>query len=507
MNVKKSLNVKFDGSPPPTKLSPLVDDEVGEEEATKNNTKVVNNNNKEDESIEVDEFVNIKESKNHPLDQVILSSIQRVSGVLFCFDSTLSVLFSMGSFRSKDDDVLKISTSIFITNFLETFSAKDLFLTCQQYGHVVDSFIPVKRSNGDQAGSSTKDRSFINMLKGVSDTCPAIVIEDDCLLNKDLSVALMGRVNEFSSLLNIKNALMNEGFVDINVRYLGELWIHLEFSNTNTRDAFSANMSAHSWFSVLRPASNDFFIDGRIVWVEVEGVPFKLWSGNTFNRISSKWGKLIDIDDKEGNYFHSKRLCVHTKIQSNIFKTFTIIYRGKVFWVKAKEVPGWEPDFLEESDEDVQSEEDLVNGDDEKLAGAEKSAGVDKPIGVDKSAGMDNVKESESRDHPPGFTPSGAENFNSFIMNAGLDEVLLGGSAFTWCHKSASKMSKLDCFLVSENLLALYPNISAITLDRFLSDHRPILLRESSHDYGPCPFRFYHYWLEIDGFSKLVNDS
>ncbi|GJX53518.1 retrovirus-related pol polyprotein from transposon TNT 1-94 [Tanacetum coccineum] len=35
------------------------------------NTKVVNNNNEEDESIEVDEVVNIKESKNHPLEQVI----------------------------------------------------------------------------------------------------------------------------------------------------------------------------------------------------------------------------------------------------------------------------------------------------------------------------------------------------------------------------------------------------------------------------------------------------
>ncbi|GJZ23073.1 hypothetical protein Tco_0560532 [Tanacetum coccineum] len=56
-------------SPPPTKLSPLVDDDVGEEEAIKKNTKLVNNNNEEDESIEVDEIVNIKESKNHPLDQ------------------------------------------------------------------------------------------------------------------------------------------------------------------------------------------------------------------------------------------------------------------------------------------------------------------------------------------------------------------------------------------------------------------------------------------------------
>ncbi|GKA27084.1 retrovirus-related pol polyprotein from transposon TNT 1-94 [Tanacetum coccineum] len=71
MKVKESLNVTFDESPPPTKLSPIVDDDVGEEEATKNNTKVANNSNKEDESIEVDEVVNIKESKDHPLEQVI----------------------------------------------------------------------------------------------------------------------------------------------------------------------------------------------------------------------------------------------------------------------------------------------------------------------------------------------------------------------------------------------------------------------------------------------------
>ncbi|GJX36728.1 retrovirus-related pol polyprotein from transposon TNT 1-94 [Tanacetum coccineum] len=69
MKVEESLNVTFDESPPPTKLSPLVDDDVGEEEAIKKNTRVVNNNNnEEDESIEVDEVIKIKESKNHPLD-------------------------------------------------------------------------------------------------------------------------------------------------------------------------------------------------------------------------------------------------------------------------------------------------------------------------------------------------------------------------------------------------------------------------------------------------------
>ncbi|GJY74331.1 RNA-directed DNA polymerase, eukaryota [Tanacetum coccineum] len=105
------------------------------------------------------------------------------------------------------------------------------------------------------------------------------------------------------------------------------------------------------------------------------------------------------------------------------------------------------------------------------------------------------------------FNAHDAEIFNSFIYNAGLDEVPLGGSAYTWCLKSASKMSKLDPFFVSENLLSMCPNITAITLERFISDHRPILLREVRYDYGPIPFRFYRYWLEVDGFGKLVRDS
>nr|GEX00348.1 hypothetical protein CTI12_AA182560 [Tanacetum cinerariifolium] len=71
MKVEESLNVTFDESPPITKLPLLIDDDVGKEEAIRNNTKIVNTNNEEDELIEVDEIINIKKSKNHPLDQVI----------------------------------------------------------------------------------------------------------------------------------------------------------------------------------------------------------------------------------------------------------------------------------------------------------------------------------------------------------------------------------------------------------------------------------------------------
>nr|GEX66683.1 RNA-directed DNA polymerase, eukaryota [Tanacetum cinerariifolium] len=48
-------------------------------------------------------------------------------------------------------------------------------------------------------------------------------------------------------------------------------------------------------------------------------------------------------------------------------------------------------------------------------------------------------------------------------------------------------MSKLDRFLVSDGVISLFPYFSAICLDRHLSDHRPILLRDVQVDFGPTP--------------------
>ncbi|GJU17987.1 RNA-directed DNA polymerase, eukaryota [Tanacetum coccineum] len=105
------------------------------------------------------------------------------------------------------------------------------------------------------------------------------------------------------------------------------------------------------------------------------------------------------------------------------------------------------------------------------------------------------------------FNVKGAAAFNSFISSRGLVEVPFGGYSFTWSHKSASKMSKLDRFLISEGLMRYCPNISAITLDRHLSANRPIVLCEINFDYGPTPFCFYHYWFEIDGFDSFVANT
>ncbi|GJZ19678.1 hypothetical protein Tco_0556268 [Tanacetum coccineum] len=71
MKIEESLNVKFDETPPPSKTSYLVDDDLDEEEAIKVTEKKNLENDIEDETLEIDKIVNIKESKNHPLDNII----------------------------------------------------------------------------------------------------------------------------------------------------------------------------------------------------------------------------------------------------------------------------------------------------------------------------------------------------------------------------------------------------------------------------------------------------
>ncbi|GKB25179.1 RNA-directed DNA polymerase, eukaryota [Tanacetum coccineum] len=634
----------------------------------------------------------------------------------------------MGSFRTKEDDVAKISTSIFITNFPDSCSAKELFHACKQYGHVVDSFIPSKRSknskrfgfvrfinifneerlvnnlctvwidrfklhaniarfhrshvNGNNShakkdvgitrsntnafkkdlGDTGVGNSYVHVVKGntpsgskESDSSLAISLDDECLFSKDLSNSLLGRVKEFASLSNLMTILTNEGFVDITIHYMGKLWVLLEFTSVNSKKLFHDNVGVRSWFSKLIQASADFNTEGRIVfwirakevpgWVPdfleeyddedqsddgskdgdpkthdlgscggdscVEEVPDTLFeekgqindkldeesTGQKMNHSVDPFGiypllnKKKDTTETNNNLEHSlkyppgftpnedsdafrmnveddrnndcdysqecnaeeanngsKGNCVNTGSKTDVAESVCSgqKIKGSTFWwintefdggmVKVGQTMGYNMDgcvnnmteiiesqgveevnFLALQETKMENMEifsvktcwgnfafDYVHSDSVVWLKTGKNlliVAVYAPHDLkDKRMLWDYLVHEITKWH-------GSNVFNSFIANAGLEEVPLGGSTFTWCHKSATKMSKLDRFFISKNLLITCPNINAITLDRYLSDHRPNLLRESQFDYGPIPFRFLHYWLDMEGFNKLVEDT
>ncbi|GKC25876.1 RNA-directed DNA polymerase, eukaryota [Tanacetum coccineum] len=570
--------------------------------------------------------------------------------------------------RSKEDEINKISTSIFVTNFPDQFYAKDLWKACNQYGSVVDAFIPNRRSKvgkrfgfvrfvkvfdvdrlvnnlctiwvdrfkhqankarfqrhpknssnvkyskkGDEKPASnvgSKDsgiqgysNSYIHVvIRGTQpliveeESKPTLVLDESCLNQNYFSTCLVGKVKEFSSLTDLKVVFANEGFDNIKLKYMGGYWVMIEFQSEDSKEKFKAN---------------------------------------------------------DETCFHSKRICIKTKLVENIFESFKIISKGIVFWVRAKEVSGWILDFVEDEEEDNDSDDgirddglevenadkldyedaaadseveeseirsqdlfniyDLLNKKQDNNNGGTNSNNTIKyphgftPIGTidvqsndfitvekggeertqniqegkvdsEKSKSRPNNNSMEDKEEsicsghfkkpelertggewiPNGnklliisiyapqelsekkmlwdyltvmignwngdvvimsgfnevrtqeerygsiFNVQGANAFNSFILNAGLEDVHLGECSFTWCHKSANKMSKLDRFFISESLMSSCPNIHATTMDRYLSDHRPILMREAQFDYGPIPFKLYHYWFELEGFDTFM---
>lgn len=96
MKVEESLNVTFHETPPPPKTLPLEDDDLVEDEAIEvSKTKPIGNDI-EDINLGNNEIVNIKESRSHPLDNIIGHLNQRTLRTqaqdrnnFFCFLSAI----------------------------------------------------------------------------------------------------------------------------------------------------------------------------------------------------------------------------------------------------------------------------------------------------------------------------------------------------------------------------------------------------------------------------------
>ncbi|GJX02302.1 RNA-directed DNA polymerase, eukaryota [Tanacetum coccineum] len=354
----------------------------------------------------------------------------------------------MGSRRSKEDDVNRISISIYVTNFPENFSAKELFQSCKQYGHVVDSFIPRKRTkeatlNKGQGADHKKVANSSRPNSGESGSSNSYVNAKYAKLPFDINlmVALCGEKLKWF----IEEEKLNEDDGDSN--------------NSNLKENVDESASFGRFKKSVAPSLAQ---KAKKDWAK------ELCVKNKVNFLAIQETKMEEID-----LFSVRR---GVWLLNGIDLMIIAVYAPhdprdkRMLW-----------DYLAHVINQWQGEV-VIMGD------------------------FNEVRVKSDR-FGTNFNVLGANIFNSFINSTGLEEVHLGGSAFTWCHKSATKMSKLDRFFVSNNLLNIFPHISGITLDRFLSDHRPILLRESAHDYGPVPFRFFHHWIHLEGFNDFVTST
>nr|GFB19261.1 nucleotide-binding alpha-beta plait domain-containing protein [Tanacetum cinerariifolium] len=246
-----------------------------------------------------------------------------------------------------------------------------------EYTHQNGNYVPKKTESNSNNGSRTVKMSYVNVVNRDTksrEACePALLLDESCLNQLDYSLGLFGKVKEFSSFDNMRMVLRNEGFNDIDLRYMGGMWIMINFKTEDTKAKFQSCLGATSWFSQIIQMSKELVIDERITWVDIEGIPLKLWSESTFNRIVAKWGKR--------------------------------------FLVRAKETTGWIPDFDKQEEDNSESKDEQsvgfikedFDGSDAEKEGDNNVSMVPDSRNVEEK--MDKSNETVSIPFPPGFTP------------------------------------------------------------------------------------------------------
>ncbi|XP_071740797.1 uncharacterized protein [Rutidosis leptorrhynchoides] len=100
-----------------------------------------------------------------------------------------------------------------------------------------------------------------------------------------------------------------------------------------------------------------------------------------------------------------------------------------------------------------------------------------------------------------------ANRFNRFIASNSLIEIPISGRHFTRISEDGTKLSKLDRFFVTEKFLNLWEDLSIIALDRKLSDHCPLVLRDKVIDYGLKPFKVFDAWFDKEDVGQVISEA
>nr|GEV85076.1 hypothetical protein [Tanacetum cinerariifolium] len=411
---------------------------------------------------------------------------------------------------SKEDQTQKISKSVFVINFPDHFSARDLWNVCVAYDKVVDVFIPFKRSKAGKKFAFVRFISVDNLDLLIGNLCtiwigrfklhankprqnvsmgathttfatvlsngtvnpnaygsPAFVLDDTCIMEHDFSRSLMGKVKDINALSNLFFIIANEGFGNVKLSYLGGHWVLLEMDSVDAKEKIIKHVGVGLWFVELKRAYNSFVCEERLVWVTIKGLLVKALTRNTFAKIISSWGELVEIDDSDNSSLSYIKVCVKTKPHVLINDRIKIVIKGQLHLICVKELEAWIPEFITDKKED---------------STMENPRGLMKMILIDKENEYDHVSATSfAQDHdaefqkiPKCFTPVVEDNLvgssNSLqLTHVGSqedginpDNIMSGDKELNTTHRvnfvaiQETKMDNMDLFPIK----ALSGNLS-----------------------------------------------
>ncbi|XP_057415858.1 uncharacterized protein LOC130710563 [Lotus japonicus] len=99
----------------------------------------------------------------------------------------------------------------------------------------------------------------------------------------------------------------------------------------------------------------------------------------------------------------------------------------------------------------------------------------------------------------------GDSSFQQFVQDNNLLDLPLNNGDYTWfSSRNQGIWSRLDRWLVSDEVLVTFSNMSQSVLPWNVSDHRAVGLFFGVSDSGPKPFYYFNHWADEEGFNELV---
>nr|GEW11950.1 RNA-directed DNA polymerase, eukaryota [Tanacetum cinerariifolium] len=375
---------------------------------------------------------------------------------------------------SKEDLTQNIPKSVFVTNFPDHFTLRDLWNVCVAYGNVVDVFIPYKKSKAGKRFAFVRYIKVVNLERLIENLytiwigrlhlhANAVRFQKEPL-KSPFQKRYVEKLKNFKVIPNIHAMLENEGFTNVNVSYMGGLWVLLKSDVSGTKEKLFKHKGVYLLrlcliTPILRLShlgdSVKIIIKGKVYWIRV-------------NEVDS-WSPTFKFSE---NYLSSDK-------DEDPFGIYKILNRNHAKKSLTNDDPKFPPGFtLEIENEQGIGEEAAQEHAMERTSQPTWLPTSSKLLIISVYAPQDPVEKrmlweyllhliqgwdgeyvlmgdfnevrSEHERFGTVFNTKGAKAFNTFIAQANLIDLPLEGYSFTWSHKSASKMSKLDRFLVSE---------------------------------------------------------
>ncbi|KAI3825671.1 hypothetical protein L1987_07222 [Smallanthus sonchifolius] len=143
-------------------------------------------------------------------------------------------------------------------------------------------------------------------------------------MGTSLNYSLIVKVKDVHVMENLYSLCYKEGFYNVELQYMGGLWLMMSFDSILDRKWFEELVELVALFKDIRLVSDSFTLEERMTWVEIGGLLLIAWSANSYKKSANLWGnEEVSIEGTslpDGYEMNQEHVIEDVVNQENVFK-------------------------------------------------------------------------------------------------------------------------------------------------------------------------------------------